>query len=129
MNAVGAAFKALFLLTSVSSAVGYGFAKALHTSNGPTKKIANFSVFMAYSFVLYLFACLGSSFFCAASGERCSALLLFSLFCLPFALAFFVRSYDRAQAAFDLQILGLVLGAAAFVCLDRGVRQALFSAR
>ena len=125
MSALDAGFKILFLTTSASSAVGFHFAKEIHKRNGPSKPIADFSVFMAWSFGLYLFSCLGSSFFCAASGERILAVLLVLLFCLPFALAFWARSYSRADAVFNLQILGLVVGAALLICLDQSVRHAV----
>ena len=125
MGVLEAGFKALFLLTSVTSAVGFGYAKKLHASNGPSKRIANFSIFMGYSFGFYLMACLGTSFYCAAAGETVLTSLLLLFLSLPFALAFSARSYDRAKTVFDVQILGLVLGAVSLISLDRDVRHLL----
>jgi hypothetical protein len=123
MSALAAGFKALFLLTTVTSALGFAFAWTLHTSNGPTKKISDFSVFMAYSLGLYLFACLGSSFFCASSGEWLLAVLLLLLFLFPFVLALFARSYSQARTVFVIQIIGLIAGGMALA------RLGFFSAR
>jgi hypothetical protein len=125
MSVLGAGFKVLFLLTSASSAGGFVVAWRLHESDGPSKTLADFSVFMAYSFCLYLFACLGSFYFCARSGESLLAVLLALSFFLPFVLAFLARSYDSAKIVFGVQILALVLGAVSLAWLDAGVHRAL----
>ena len=119
---MSAFFKFLFLLTSAASAGGFVFAKKIHTSNGPSKVIADFSIFMAYSFGIYLFACLASAFLCAAAGEFLLSGLLALCFVFPFLLAYLSRPYARADAAFNLQIVGLACGAAAMILLDAGVR-------
>ena len=103
-------FKIIFLLTSVSSAIGFGFARTLHSSNGPSKKISNFSVFMAYSFGLYLLACLGLCLVYVAARAYASAGIFFLLFCFPSVLAYFGKSYKHAKTVFNLQILGLIAG-------------------
>lgn len=125
MRFLRAGLDVVFLLTSGSSFLGFSFAKKLHKSNGPSKRIADLSVFMAYSFGIYLAACLLLAFFDISSGEDIMGALLLFLFCLPFILAFLAKSYQQAETVFNLQMLGLILGILSMACLDQRVKHVL----
>ena len=109
MSAVAAALKWMFILASISSAIGFWKAKTISKSNGPTKPIADFSAFMAYSFGAYLFVCLALTAIAVFSHDA-GALFYGALFCAPFAIAGLANEYQQADAAFHAQIVILLTG-------------------
>ena len=122
---LGVGSQLLFLASSAASLVGFCFARKIHLSNGPSKRIADFSVFMAYAFGLYLLACLELSLFYFLSGALLLGVLLALLFVFPFALALWAKFYERVETVFRLQIAGLIAGVIAVARFDAHVRHLL----